>query len=180
MENDEVKKAREAAEAPLAEALNFLTKGWMADPVLKDAINRAIGCLKGGDASDQAHAELLQAYLAYPGSTAAQEAAFRLHKAIRTPEGRTAAGLPRRARKKEHDLINIKPTDELFQIFFLAENKRNFRDDEIRRALEDHFDADLSKETRARLTKELKQIVKDYSQFHQKFMAAREEKKRLI
>ncbi len=180
MENDEAKKAREAAEGPIAEALNFLMNSWRQVPALRSAIDRAIGCLKGGDASDQAHAELLQAYLAYPGSTAAQQAAFRLHKGIRTPEGRTAAGLPRRARKKEHDLSSISVTDALFQTLLHAEESDNWPDIDTRLAFENHFGEHLSPATRKRLMKELKQRVKNYAENGREFKSKYDRKMRFI
>jgi hypothetical protein len=180
MENNKAKNAREVAEEPLAEALNYLTAGWKADPVLSAAITRAMGCLKAGDANDQVHAEILHAYLEYPGSTAARDAAFRLHKAVFTPSGGTAAGLPRRSRKQEHDVSSVLIGGELFQTLLRAEESGKWPGAEVRRLFEAHYGESLSRATQKRLLDELKQIAKDYVYMRSKLRGAFEKKTRLI
>jgi hypothetical protein len=172
MDKGEPISSSEAAEATLEEALKFLTEGWRANPTLYGAINRAIGCLQGGDASDQAHAQTLKDYLNYPGSTDAQQAAFQFHKALLTAAGRTAAGLPRRPRKKEYDLSSVRVTDDLFQTLLQAEEFGEWPETEMRRAFESHFGEHVSRTTRARLIRELKQSVKDYADMRRRFRLA--------
>lgn len=180
MDKSEPISSSKAAEATLEKALKFLIEGWRANPTLYGAINRAIGCLQAGDASDQAHAQHLKDYLNYPGSTDAQQAAFRFHKAILTAAGRTAAGLPRRPRKKEYDLSSIRVTDDLFQTILQAEESGNWLGIAIRRAFESHFGENVSRTTRARLIRELKQSVKEYADMQRRFRLARETKTPLL
>ena len=180
MDKSEPISSSKAAEATLEKALKFLTEGWRANPTLYDAVNRAIGCLEGGDSNDQAHAQTLKDYLKYPGSDDAQQAAFQFHKAILTAAGRTAAGLPRRPRKKEYDLSSIRVTDDLFQTILQAEESGNWPEIAIRRAFESHFGEFVSQATRKRLIKELKQVVRDYAAMQRRFRLAGETKTRLI
>ena len=126
MDHPQRLRAGEDVEAVLTEALNFLMNSWRGDPSLRSAIDRALGCLEGGDTNDQAHAQMLRAYVSYPGSTAAQMAAVRLHAAILTAEGRRALDLPKRTRGLEYPAELVSVTSELFQIllkiqFFFVE-----------------------------------------------------------
>jgi hypothetical protein len=180
--------AGEDVQAVLTEALNFLMNSWRGDPSLRSAIDRALGCLEGGDTNDQAHAQTLKAYVSYPGSTAAQMAAVRLHAAILTAEGRRASDLPRRTRGSKKSGKNIPVNSELFQLLLAIEmdkkqqgltiKQRKVLTQKARFTFDTKF-GEASLTTRAKVRKELKAKVQRSAEFWNQFLEAKANKTQL-
>lgn len=110
----ELQKAEE-----LRQAFNFLANNWCHNPQLREAFEAIFEKLDTGTNEDKLHAEILRQYLSYPGSEAAQAAAFSLHRSLRTDKGWAAAGLKRRGRGKEVDPDQVKLEDQVMQIMIL-------------------------------------------------------------
>lgn len=181
-------RAGEDVEAVLTEALNFLMNSWRQAPALRSAIDRAIGCLEGGDTNDQAHAQTLKAYVSYPGSTAAQQAVYQLRAAILTAEGRSASGLPKRTRGSKKSGKNIPVNSELFKVLLAIEEekKRPVATVKQRKALKRKamlfFDKEFSEAsltTRAKVRKELNAKVQRSAEFLSQFWEAKANKTQL-
>ena len=180
--------AGEDVEAVVTEALNFLMNSWRGDPALRSAIDRAIGCLEGGDANDQAHAQALKAYVGYPGNTAAQQAAYQLHAAILTAEGRRASGLPRRPRGPRYSVKDVSGTSELFKLLLAIEVDKKWKratkkqgQARVRKAslAFDQIFGSLSLTTRAKVRKELNEKVRLSADFWNQFLEAEQNKTRM-
>ena len=188
MDKSEPISSSKAAEATLEKALKFLTEGWRANPTLYVAVNRAIGCLEGGDSNDQAHAQALKAYVGYPGNTAAQQAAYQLHAAILTAEGRRASGLPRRPRGPRYSPTDVSGTSELFKLMLAIEVDKKWKratkkqgQARVRKAslAFDQIFGSLSLTTRAKVRKELNEKVRLNADFLNQFLEAEQNKIRM-
>jgi hypothetical protein len=75
------------SETDLKVALNFLANNWKHDQSLRLAFGAIFEKLEAGSAEDNANAQVLANYLAYPGSDKALESSTHLHAAIKTKQG---------------------------------------------------------------------------------------------
>lgn len=108
-------------ELELEKALNFLSNNWRLNPTMRESFDAIFQTLDSGSAADQANAEILREYLAYPGSDSALSAALSLNACLLTSPGRRAAGLEPKRRGRSYLPEAVRLEDKLMQVMIARE-----------------------------------------------------------
>jgi len=110
-------------EKELSRALNFVTNWQFKTPETRKIMADLVLKLRLGSELDQEAAEELNNLLVYQGSLEAINSVSYILKALKTPQGRKAAGLPPKLKEKKYSAKNVKQTDPIFQVMMKREFK---------------------------------------------------------
>jgi hypothetical protein len=103
-------------ELEIKKALDFLANGFQMPREVKDKIDRLLNEMSEGSSEESEAAKWLKLYFEYPASLEACEAAYGLHAAVLTREGRKAASLAPRVKGKKFKPEDIGLNDHLMLV----------------------------------------------------------------
>jgi hypothetical protein len=103
-------------ELEIKKALDFLANGFQMPREVKGQIERLLEEMSKGTPEASEAAKWLRLYAEYPASLEACEAAFGLHAAVLTREGRKAAGLEPRIKGKKYKPEDVGLNDHLMLV----------------------------------------------------------------
>ena len=161
------------AETDLKVALNFLANNWKHDQSLRRTIGAIFEKLEAGSQEDKANAQVLERYLAYPGSDPALESIANLQAALKTKQGRSAAKLTSRKRGSSYTTKSVTINDDVMQTMIKCELGRATQEEVMSKVIE-YNGANAVEKTNKKFIQELKPIAKAYADFISNFFSARE------
>lgn len=148
--------------------LNFLANNWKQDPKLRAAIGAILEKLRVGSAEEQRSAEVLEDYLSYPGSEGALKVVTILHAAMRSQDGRRAAGLPPKTKGKTYSAELVRQDDEVLEELVKYELGKT-SEERVEKAVINYLGANRDAKTIKKFTEELRPRAKRWADF-QRFM----------
>ena len=146
-------------EKELSKALNFVTNWQFKTPGTRKIMADLVLKLRLGSELDQVAAEELNNLLVYQGSLEAINSVSYILKALKTPQGRRAAGLLPKPKEKKYSAKNVKQTDPIFQVMM----KREFKlatDEDVQEAASEAIGDDRDLRTLNRFCSDLLPTVK--------------------
>ena len=157
--------------AELKKALNYLANNWQLDPVLRASFTSIIEKLKLGTNEEKADAQLLENYLAYPGSDEALRSVVSLNSALKTKEGRRASGLAPRVKGKSFSSNYVKFEDKLMQVLIRYElGQASYS--EVESAVIEYNGVNVSGRTNKQFIQDLLPRAQEFVKFYKSFTSA--------
>ncbi len=168
-----------ATEIEIKKALEFLANGLQMPREVKERIDSLLNDMTQGSPEASETANWLRQYLQYPASLEACEAAFGLHAAISTREGRKAAGLAPRIKGKKYKPEDVELNSQLM-LTLIANQLGSITDEGVFNAAIDYLGDAVDDRTVHAFIDALRPRAKDAAVFQQAFLNAWNLKKQLL
>ena len=168
-----------ATELELKKALDFLTNGFQIPREVKYQIDSLLNDMSQGSTEAFEAAKWLKQYVEYPASLEACEAAFALHAAILTREGRKAAGLVSRKKGKSYKPEDVTLNTPLMLVM-IANQLGSTTEEDIFNAAIDYLGDRVDDRTVNAFIDALRPRAKDAAVFQKAFLDAWTMKKPLL
>ena len=168
-----------ATEIELKKALDFLANGLQMPSEVKGQIDRLLEEMSKGTAEASEAAKWLRLYVEYPSSLEACEAAFGLHAAVLTREGRKAAGLKPRIKGKKYKHEDVGLNDHLMLVM-VANQLGSKTEEDVFNAAIDYLGDTVDDRTVNAFIDALKPRAKDAAIFQKAFLNASKLNKPLL
>ena len=160
-----------ATEIELKKALDFLANGPQMPSEIKSQIDRLIDELSNGTNEASEAAKWLRLYVEYPASLEACKAAFSLHAALLTREGRKASGLAPRIKGKKYKPEDVGSNDHLMLVM-VANQLGTKTEEDVFNAAIDYLGDTLDDRTVNAFIDALRPRAKDAAIFQKAFLNA--------
>ena len=161
-----------ATEIELKKALDFLANGLQMPMEVKGQVDRLLNEMSKGSSEASEAAKWLRHYVEYPASLEACEAAWGLHAAILTREGRKAAGLAPRIKGKKYKPENVGLNDHLMLVMVANQLGMKTEEDVFNAAIDYLVDKKIDYRTVNAFIDALRPRAKDAAIFQKAFLSA--------
>ena len=151
----------------LNRAILYLANQPIKTPETRKVIDECILKLSKGTTFEVTAAEELQAAINYHKSEESNRSAFYLQKALLTPEGRRAAGIPPKKKGKTYRPEDVKQTDLIMQKLVMRE-LGDASSEDVEFALMSELGFDCDARTKVKFVKALMPRVKSYAYWGQR------------
>lgn len=160
-----------ATEIELKKALDFLANGPQIPSDVKSQIHQLLDELSKGTNEASEAAKWLRLYVEYPASLEACKAAFSLHAALLTREGRKASGLVPRIKGKKYKPEDVGLNDHLMLVI-VANQLGTKTDEDVFNAATDYLGDTVDDRTVTAFIEALRPRAKNAAIFQKAFLNA--------